>query len=763
MKSIRAGGLTRRIYLAFLATAVLPTAVAGSIGVWLSLDRLQAATVQGLQQEVSARGSGLRVLFTLVSAELLALAADPQTAAPLIADDGKRAQAGAESAAARLSDAFVRWARAQPNVYQVRLLDAAGLERVRVDKREDGVRTVPASELQDKSDRYYVRDALATPPGQVYVSPLDLNIERGEIEQPERPVIRLATTLTTAGGSILGLVIINLHAQVLIEPVQQMVQAREGTAYLFDRRGRFLARDQRSSAGDFIMQPVGELQGVSGEVRDKLLSATVGSIIADGRLWAYAPVEFSSESRQPANPRWTIAIAFPERVLLRQVFDLAKLYAVLLAALLVAAVAGYSISRRLIGPLGELAREADAIASGDFSRRVRIEGRDEIGALGERFNLMAARLQATLAQLRQHGDKLEGEVMERTRDLTAERARLAAVLRHTSDAIAALRSDGELLVANRAAEQMLAGGTDGTRLEPPEQVLHRLVGDGRPGREEITVNRRTLSVSRDTLPASGGPGDLVIVARDVTEERRLVDEKREFDRHVFQMDKLATLGELAVGLAHEIGNPLAGMKAVVQALLLEPGLPDAMSDDLQRLESEIDRLTQFLKAFRALPAPRPPALTAQSAASAVDDMLFWIRKPARASGVAIAVEIPEGLPPLSADPAQLRQVLLNLFVNALQAMPDGGRLLVSAWMSEGDLLAIRVQDSGQGIAAELLPRIFHPFFTTRVGGSGLGLAVCAKIVQDHGGRIVAHSRPGETSFIMHWPLATTKRPVEYGT
>lgn len=751
MKPRRAGGLTRRIYLAFLATALLPAAVAGAIGLWVSLDRLRTATVEGLQQEVSARGGGLRLFFTTLGSELQFLSTDPRAVALLSGTAAAQAAFGPQPLQATLGEVYARLVAAQPDVYQVRLLDARGLERVRVDRRPEGVVIVPRGQLQDKADRYYVRDALARPPGSVYISPLDLNVEHGQVEQPERPVVRLAVALTSPGGAPLGLVIVNLHAQVLVEPIQQMVHTREGTAYFFDRSGQFLARGSGHTDGTFLMQPVSRLGNVSAAVLDRVRSATAGSFTAGGTIWAHAPVDFSSGASSAREPPWAIAIAFPERALLHQVTDLAKLYGVLAAALLMAAVAGYTISRRLTGPLDELSREADAIASGDFARRVRIDGNDEIARLGERFNLMAARLQATLVQLQQHRSQLEVEVSERTRDLTAERARMAAVLRHASDAIVALRPDGELLFANRAAERLLREGEADGESRARAQVLEALIGDARPGREEISLDQRTLSIGRDILPATSGAGDLVIVARDVTQERRHIDERREFDRQVFQLDKLATVGELAMGAAHEIGNPLAGMKAVVQALLLEPELPAEVQQDLHRLESEIDRLTRFLGSFRGLAASREVRLSPQPLAGAVDDMLFWIRKPARSAGVELATEIPDDLPPLAADPAQLREVLLNLFVNALQAMPDGGRLTVRALVQDHQVV-IEVQDTGRGIPPQLQGEIFKRFFTTRAGGSGLGLAVCRKVVEDHGGRIEVVSRPGQTRFLVYWPV-----------
>ena len=762
MNYLRRGGLARRIYLAFLAAAVLPTAVAGAIGVWVSLDRLRDATVFGLQQEVSARGSGLQLLFETVAGELRFLATNPQAVALLTHQPTPQAP-GSSDLEAILGEQYARLARSQTDVYQIRLLDRSGYERVRVDRRPEGVVLASQAELQDKSDRYYFREAIVRPAGSLYVSPLDLNVEHGVVEKPERPVIRLANVVTDAQGKTQGLVIVNLHAKVLIEPVQQMVQDREGVAYLFDRSSHFLARRSAGDSEAFTMQPVAELEEAGPQVLQRLLSDSTGHQFAAGMIWAHAPIEFSAGALSEGSPRWVMAIAIPERALLGQVLELSRLYVVLLVALVVAAVAGYGLSRRLIKPLEALTGEVDAIAAGDLARRVQVDGHDEIARLGERFNAMAARLQSTLAELQAHRDRLELEVRERTRDLTAERARMSAVLRHASDAVAAVRSDGALLFANRAAESLL-GAMHATDSEGQTPALAQLVGDGQPGRTEIQLGKRRLSVSRDRLAAQAGGegtevptaphGDVVIVARDVTEERRLEDEKRDFDRQVAQMDKLATLGELAMGLAHEIGNPLAGMKAVVQSLLLDEQVDKEVVEDLRRLESEIDRLTSFLGSFRNMAAPRPPVLSPQSLATAVDDMLFWIRKPARGQGVEVAADVDATLPPLSADARQLRQVLLNLFVNALHAMPGGGRLEVRA-RREGTYAHIEVHDNGHGIADDMQPHVFKPFFSTRVDGTGLGLAVCSKLVADHGGSIAVTSRPGGTTFTIRWPLAAT--------
>jgi C4-dicarboxylate-specific signal transduction histidine kinase len=262
-----------------------------------------------------------------------------------------------------------------------------------------------------------------------------------------------------------------------------------------------------------------------------------------------------------------------------------------------------------------------------------------------------------------------------------------------------------------------------------------------------------LAVSVGASPSNGQRHAHVIVARDVSEERALQDDRRQLDRQLFQIEKMTTMGELAMGIAHEIGNPLAGMKAVVQAMQYEETLPVEMVDPLRRLESEIDRLSGFLHSFHGFAATVPLDLRAVRLQEVLDDVLFWTRKEARGQGVAVDIALATDLPALQADAAQLKQVLLNLVMNALHAMPDGGRLQIAAHAT-AQCACIDVKDSGTGIEAQVLHRIFDPFFTTRPGGSGLGLAITAKIVREHRARIHAESEPGAGArLVLEWPLA----------
>lgn len=757
------GGLARRIYLAFLTAAVLPTAVAGVIGVSASLATLRAQTLGHLQNEVGARTAGVQLFFDQIAAELRFLS--DMSGIRSLFDAIEQAPGNVPYALTKdVERDLLRLTELHPHVYQMRVIDLNGHERVRIEKKEDRLVSVHRDQLQDKSDRYYVREALQRKPGELYVSPLDLNEEFGRVELPERPVVRVASLVAGSDGAARGLIVVNLHAQVLLEPLEAMVRERTGNAFLFDRSGHYLHRSSEQLRSS--MEPVSALKAQWGEAAlRQVLGDEAGTLDTGSSILAYAPVSFGNAYRGLDRSRWVMALSFPKAVLWSSAVNLYALYAVLLAALLVTAWSGYTLSRRLLGPLEDLGKEAEVIADGDFSRRVRVIGNDEIAALGQRFNTMADRIASMVNDLKKHRSRLADEVALRTQELAAERALLKAVFRHAGDAILAVNRRGQLALANTAARNMLqirGEVEDGPLLGSLWPQWSQLQAEATPDetlRRDIPMGSRVLAVSVDTTTDLTLSTSHVIVARDVSEERKLQDERRQLDRQLFQIEKMATMGELAMGMAHEIGNPLAGMKAVVQSLQYESDIPVLAQEALHRLEAEIDRLSDFLRSFHGFAAPAALNLQSVRLSDAVDDVLFWTRKEAHGQQVNVEIDLPANMLALRADLPQLKQVLLNLVVNALHAMPMGGHLLIAARASK-DCARIEIRDTGCGIPNEVIVRIFDPFFTTRAGGSGLGLAITAKIVREHGARIEVDSRPGEgAQFVLWWPLYTSTETV----
>ncbi|MBI5162785.1 MAG: HAMP domain-containing protein, partial [Magnetospirillum sp.] len=737
---MRPRGLSSKIYLAFLITSVIPTSIAGLVGIFYSLDVLKGEMLLHLRQEAEIRADAQTNFFRQLSSELLYLASS-SSLSELAGTIGSYGEATPRAMRLRIKRDFSAFAQAYPHIYQLRFLDGRGREVVRVDRRDGRIYDVPESELQDKADRYYVQEVLALRAGEIYISPLDLNVEGGQVEHPLKPVIRLGTPIVDDSGAIRGLLVVNLHAEVILGHIQDMADSRGGNAYLFDRSGFYLARSPNAPTdGEFRMSSLEELSGVFPRpLLASILEGQRGTEVLSDWIVAYAPiVVHSSATAGQARPlEWAIVLAYPREKLFAAVFSLYFLYGVLAIALVVTATGGFLLSRNLLKPLMSLAEETEEIAHGNFTSRVDVRGGDEIAELGRRFNAMAERLEQYYASLEDQKQHLEREVRARTAALDRERQNLATVIQNTADGILSLSQDGVVELANAAAVATLSA--DGTPIvgEGIDRYWSGwsdylvLSEEAPPVPRLLTtkVGERTLALSIAPVSGEAIHQGYILVVRDVSEERRLQDERRELDRQIFQMEKMTTMGELAMGLAHEIGNPLAGMKTVVQALRSEDLDAATTGRYLSRIEDEVNRLSSFLRTFHGFAAPQETFPRACTLDDVLEDVLLWTRKEALSRGIAIECRhCAKDIPKLWADPNQLKQVLLNLVINAIHATRDGGRITVgmcgSVRPEDRDRPVPRmrfcVDDTGEGIPPEVLPSIFDPFFTTRASGSGLG-------------------------------------------
>ncbi len=248
-------------------------------------------------------------------------------------------------------------------------------------------------------------------------------------------------------------------------------------------------------------------------------------------------------------------------------------------------------------------------------------------------------------------------------------------------------------------------------------------------------------------------------ARQLTENARQLTEvnaqlQKSFER-LRRADRLSALGELSAGLAHEIRNPLGSIEGAVQ-ILGRPNLPVDTRNEFTELASrEVVRLKGLLTNFLEFARPQSPRIVESEIGLLLESVAKLSFETATMAKVTIKVDCEEELPPVSVDPEQIRQVLLNLVINAVQATPNGGRIILRA-KRDGDWVQVEVQDEGVGIPSEDAERIFDPFFTTRSNGTGLGLSIAYQIVNQHGGHIgTRRNAERGMTFSVTLPIAKT--------
>lgn len=359
-------------------------------------------------------------------------------------------------------------------------------------------------------------------------------------------------------------------------------------------------------------------------------------------------------------------------------------------------------------------------------------------------------------------------------------------LRHAQLGVLASDRDGRIVHANPAAARLLGFEPAALEGEDAARVFRAPRGEGHVQRgataapsdpqevEIVTKGGDVLPVALRLLPLEGLDGALhgtVAVFQDLRDQKAREEQWR-------RRDRLASLGELSAGVAHEIRNPLTGIATSAQILRRRLETGDARGQFVDLILEESARLERIVEGLLQFARPTAPRLERQSVVPALDKALTLVHELAVRQDVLLHVERAADVPKIFVDHDQVLQVLLNVLMNALQALAKGGEIRVSVGprrkraaprSSIGrrasdrlepagelpllDVVELRVQDNGPGIPAADLTRIFDPFYTTRAQGTGLGLSICQTIIREHGGTITIESIVGQgTAVIIDLPV-----------
>jgi nitrogen fixation/metabolism regulation signal transduction histidine kinase len=522
-------------------------------------------------------------------------------------------------------------------------------------------------------------------------------------------------TLMTARGRII--------AQSGSEPV----------ALLPDLPGPDLLRQVRTQQRISKVEQIGE-RGLYLRVIVPVNVLTIADDIRVLQVLQRVPIAIAQDAELVQQGKTDYNVLISARVGLKRIFGLTLTLALLLTLFSAMALA-FVLSEKLSSPLSALAEATRAIAKGDYSKVNPVKSRDEFGVLTQSFNTMT----------RQIADATEA--MERNQlQLENAKAYLESILSNLTSGV--LTFDERLYVKtmNAAANKILAveaGAFHGLKLPdwprhvqavaPFAEIALRHFGaaNDKQWEEQMEYRRadgpRTLLMRGTKLGARGESG-YVLVFDDIT--------------HLIQAQRDAAWGEVARRLAHEIKNPLTPIQLSAERLQhkLHDKLPETEADILKRatgtivnhvaaLKGMVDDFTQYAHASRM-----------NARAVNLNELVREVLVLYESMGVAIEPRLADNVPQIYADPAMLRQVLHNLFQNAIDALTgvDNPRILVTTSLGTGGVL-LTVRDNGTGIAEGVMGRIFEPYVTTKPKGTGLGLAIVKKIVDEHHGRILVEN------------------------
>ncbi len=419
------------------------------------------------------------------------------------------------------------------------------------------------------------------------------------------------------------------------------------------------------------------------------------------------------------------------------------LISVAVSVLLAAIVSSISLA-----PLKRITAQLDRIAKGEFDQKP-LERQDEFGQVSSKISQIGMQLRGVreiFSNLRENIDQVLGGL---------------------DDGLLLFSVDGRAVMVSPAVERFLSAPADqmlGRRAEdifPPEHPVREAIklhdNDLEPvDSAEVALTledgaSRRVGVSVEAIGEGDTRMGTLVKFKDLESRERIGTQLQVSER-------LANLGRITAGVAHEVKNPLNSMRIWLENL--KAALPEE-SDGLQRqavrvLDSEIDRLDSVVKRF--LDFTRPPEMHQEESSlkELLEEVVAVERPQLEQANVKLELRLADDVPDVLVDRPLLKQGLINLLVNAIEAMPNGGRLLISL-ARRAEMAEIGIQDTGRGIAPEHRQRIFQLFFTTRPGGSGIGLASTFRTIQFHNGSIEFESEVGRgTTFRIELPLAQTE-------
>jgi signal transduction histidine kinase len=449
-------------------------------------------------------------------------------------------------------------------------------------------------------------------------------------------------------------------------------------------------------------------------------------------------------------------------------------------ALLIGVIASAVLSQLLLKPIHVIRSGLTRLGRGEFGVTLDLPPGDEFGELGSFFNTVSQQLSA-----------------DRTL-LAGQKANLQTAVEHLEDAVALFDPSGQLLFSNPAMQPTLPADAIG-------RALQGLLTNGHPYRtlvEETLATRASrgpvqlASLRADDSTAEGGDEGLLVMTHAVaaTDGRlvgvllvaRNIAHLSRMQSTLAYSRKLVALGRLTAGIAHEVKNPLNAMMIHLELLrtkiksgALAPArqpepvgagakvalsgpsrLPaaapvvDGVLEHVEIIESEIRRLDEVVQGFLKFTRPEDLRLQPVRVAALFSEIMPVINAEAHKTGVRVVTEGADSTPNVNGDAAMLRQALLNLAINACQAMPNGGELRLRCAPESRGRVSVRVEDTGIGIPPENLEKIFDLYFTTKHHGTGIGLSMVYRIVQMHDGEVEVQSTPGRgTSFRLLLPRA----------
>jgi len=801
--------IRNKLLIAFGGLSILPMIFVGTYGTLSNLHTMKNAALEGLTLDVQTTREKTADFLENVSSDLRVIQNSPSmerwTQERLLSNHSNNRELE------QVSKEFLALARTKPIYYQVRLLDNSGDELIRVEcaNPNDSLKTyriVSQSELRQGRSAFYFLLVNSASYGKITLAPAEVEHGSGE----RIPVISFAMPLAGEHG-LSGIVIANVFEKNFIRVIERKRQFEfNSKIMLVTGDGHYLYHSEKKTDWNRLLASREEdnlQRDYPASIAAAILSGGTGTL-AEGanEIISYAPLFPTSDFAGGVESfsKFSVPVyaveSVPETAIMGRARSFALLFTGLAVVFLVSAIGlGLVATRQFTRPIAQLEAGAEIIAKGNYGHRLHVETNDEIGKLADQFNVMAASLEARGKEILQHRAKLEEMVDQRTRELLEEKTKLQALLDNVPSAFILLDKNFRIQTVSAAFEGL-------THTALPDVIgkdCGHLFGDGdacheclcrkavESGMAESRIERvidqkqGERFIERIAIPMKENEevNSVLQIITDVTKRKR-------FEQELVHAEKLAAAGEMSSFVAHEFRNSLTSIKMILQLLRESKRISrsekkslDVALDSMSHMEGIVIELLDFAR-------PKPIKMAKGNLNDIVNDSLDFVKSHLREKRIEVIKKLEDSLAVLALDVPQIKESIINILLNAIQSMDAHpgvnrrgtitvvtkierlqetlrelafGRELGKEGVGErhpeivlekgSKCTVVEITDTGSGIGQDQLSRIFDPFYTTKVNGTGLGLPMVKRTVNAHGGVVVIESKAGKgTAVRIYFPI-----------
>jgi PAS domain S-box-containing protein len=779
--------IRKKLIIAFALLSSIPLLIFGLVGTYISWQSMREVAIENITHDVAILNERAQHFISNVNSDINFLT-NNSGFKNLI--NNKENNENLSNYVLPVTSQMQDFISNSGRYYQIRFIDSESNEMFRIQKIDSLYQIIPNENLSDASFKYYFILTEKVDRNAVSIVPVELIDDKTQTI----PAISFAVKLFDDENKFSGLFIADVFVKELFNILEQNIHFDYGQeVVIVNSDGNYLYHSKKKKDWNSLLAHKSEesiLEKYPKEFSSAIYSGEPG-YISNGynEIIAYIPL-FVTPFVEGTS--YFIFEKVNEKYIFAQAQTFAYIsFGFILLFLFVSISMGFLATNQIAKPIKELKKGAEIISRGNYSHRLAIRTNDEIEELAYQFNLMAEVLAERDRQLDNHQKKLERTVVERTSELYNEKEKLQVILDNVPSAFLLIDENQNILTASAAISNL-------ANLDP-QSIVNKKCSEAF-GNNLICDNRTMMNsgqkkdISNFIESRYDSTGDIQFIEHttipiSLNENKYLtleiltdITNRKKTEEHLLKLEKLITIGETTALIAHEFRNSLTSVKMLLQ---LQRETSES-NEDIKSLNQSLDSLNRMEKIINNLlrfSRSVSPELKYCSINQIIEESLLFFQPQFRKKNISVQKMLNLELPGIMIDDNLLKESIINLLVNAMQAVKINGKLKIvtdkfivpsdindfayvgkitpgkisdqhKITMNKGsEVIKIELQDNGAGIPKQNLPKIFDPFFTTKSGGSGLGLAMVKRSINQHGGIISVNSSPGSgTTFIILLPI-----------